>query len=44
MTGFWEMISILMPYSSISVSNLPPFLNNQEGFSGIQHDLKKITG
>jgi hypothetical protein len=26
------------------ISNLPPFLKNQEGFSGIQHDMKKITG
>jgi hypothetical protein len=26
------------------ISNLPPFLKNQEGFSGIQHDLKQITG
>jgi hypothetical protein len=25
------------------VSNLPPFLNNQEGFSGIRHDLKQFT-
>jgi hypothetical protein len=26
------------------VSNLPPFLKKHEGFSGIQHDLKQITG
>jgi hypothetical protein len=24
------------------VSNLPPFLKEQEGFSGIQYDLKRI--
>jgi hypothetical protein len=24
------------------VSNLPPFLKKQEGFSGIQHDLKQV--
>jgi hypothetical protein len=24
------------------ISNLPPFLNKQEGFLGIQHDLKQI--
>jgi hypothetical protein len=26
------------------VSNLPPFLKKQQGFSGIQHDLKKNHG
>jgi arginine utilization protein RocB len=25
------------------ISNLPPFLKEQEGFSGIQHNLKQIT-
>jgi hypothetical protein len=26
------------------ISNFPPFLKNQDGFSGIQHDMKQITG
>jgi len=26
----------------IFLSNLPPFLKEQEGFSGIQYDLKKV--